>query len=75
MADATDQRLNFRRLWIAEDAPQTTRGSGEAPTTAFTTSARGFATLNADRLTPDVLQHLMQHQDYQTTQRYINLAR
>jgi integrase len=36
---------------------------------------RSFATLNADRLTADALQHLMQHKDYQTTQRYINLAR
>jgi integrase len=36
---------------------------------------RGFATMNADRLTPDVLQALMQHKDYQTTQRYINIAR
>src|SRR5262249_9179025 len=36
---------------------------------------RGFATMNADRLTPDALQALMQHRDYQTTQRYINIAR
>jgi integrase len=36
---------------------------------------RAFATLNADKLTPDALQHLMQHKDYQTTQRYINMAR
>jgi integrase len=36
---------------------------------------RGFATMNADRLTADVLQALMQHKDYQTTQRYINIAR
>lgn len=36
---------------------------------------RAFATLNADKLTPDALQALMQHRDYQTTQRYINLAR
>ena len=31
--------------------------------------------MNADKLTPDALQTLMQHKDYQTTQRYINLAR
>jgi integrase len=36
---------------------------------------RAFATMNADRLTPDALQHLMQHKDYQTTQRYIAIAR
>jgi hypothetical protein len=29
----------------------------------------------SNRLTPDVLQALMQHKDYQTTQRYINIAR
>ncbi len=36
---------------------------------------RAFATMNAANLTPDALQHLMQHRDYQTTQRYINMAR
>jgi integrase len=36
---------------------------------------RAFATMNADKLTPDALQALMQHKDYQTTQRYINMAR
>lgn len=31
--------------------------------------------MNADRMTADGLQVLMQHRDYQTTQRYINMAR
>jgi integrase len=36
---------------------------------------RAFATMNADRLTPDALQALMRHKSYQTTQLYINMAR
>jgi integrase len=36
---------------------------------------RAFATMNADKLTPDALQALMQHKSYQTTQRYSNMAR
>jgi integrase len=36
---------------------------------------RGFASMNADRMTPDALQTLMQHKSYTTTQRYIALAR
>ena len=36
---------------------------------------RAFATMNADKLSPDALQALMQHQSYQTTQKYINMAR
>jgi integrase len=36
---------------------------------------RAFATLNAGRLSADVLQALMQHRCYTTTQRYIDLAR
>jgi integrase len=36
---------------------------------------RAFATMNADKLTPDALQALMRHKSYSTTQRYINLAR
>jgi integrase len=36
---------------------------------------RAFATMNADKLTPDALQVLMRHKSYQTTQKYINMAR
>jgi hypothetical protein len=31
--------------------------------------------MNTANLIPDALQHLMKHRDYQTTQRYIDLAR
>ena len=33
-----------------------------------------FATENADTLSPTQLQKLMRHRNYQTTQRYINMA-
>jgi integrase len=36
---------------------------------------RAFATINAPKLTADALQALMRHKSYQTTQRYINMAR
>ena len=36
---------------------------------------RAFATANAPKLTADSLQALMRHKSYQTTQRYINMAR
>ncbi len=36
---------------------------------------RAFATMNADKLTPDALQALMRHKSYQTTQLYISMAR
>ena len=42
---------------------------------AFHDLRRAFATLNADRLTPDAMQLLMEHKDYQTTQSYIAMAR
>ncbi len=31
--------------------------------------------MNADKLTPDALQALMRHKSYQTTQRFISMAR
>ncbi len=36
---------------------------------------RAFATVNAPTLTGDALQALMRHKSYQTTQRYIDMAR
>ena len=36
---------------------------------------RAFATMNAGRLSGDALQALMRHKSYQTTQRYVNMAR
>lgn len=48
---------------------------GEDRPYGFHDLRRAFATMNAENLTPDVLQKLMQHRDYQTTQRYINMAR
>jgi len=49
--------------------------TGEKRRYGFHDLRRAFATMNADRLTPDALQMLMQHKSYLTTQKYINMAR
>ena len=49
--------------------------AGSKPRYGFHDLRRGFASMNADRMTPDALQTLMQHKSYVTTQRYIALAR
>lgn len=49
--------------------------AGQKDHYGFPDLRRAFATMNADRLTADALQHLIQHKDYQATQRYINMAR
>jgi len=36
---------------------------------------RAFASMNAEKLTPDTLQLLMRHKSYLTTHRYINMFR
>ena len=36
---------------------------------------RGFATLNEGQLSPNELQAMMRHKSFETTKRYINMAR
>jgi integrase len=77
---------NMRTLWAEFTRIQHAAGVelpcyGEHEHTAachvygFHDLRRAFATMNADKLTPDALQALMRHKSYLTTQRYINLAR
>jgi len=67
------RRVVFLELHRIQDA------AGVKPTSkdyyGFHDLRRAFATMNADTLSADALQHLMQHRDYQTTKRYINIAR
>ena len=67
-----------RGLWDEFHAIQKAadvRPEGPKPFYGFHDFRRAFATMNAERLTSDALQSLMQHRDYQTTQRYISMAR
>jgi integrase len=68
-----------RRLWdqfaATQDAAKVKPATGPKPHYGFHDLRRAFATMNADKLSADTLQALMQHRDYQTTQWYINMAR
>ena len=64
---------NRRGLWTEFHAIQ--EEAGISPPYGFHDLRRAFATCNADRLSADALQTLMRHKDYQTSQRYINMAK
>jgi hypothetical protein len=62
-----------RDLWPVFHEIQEAAGLSE-PYYRFHDLRRAFATVNADSMSADALQHLMQHKDYSTTKRYINMA-
>jgi integrase len=71
-------RYNRRKLYEEFDSLQVEakiRPGGRKARYGFHDFRRAFATMNALNMTGDALQHLMQHRDYGTTQRYINIAR
>jgi integrase len=55
--------------------PKTHKHTDHCHAYSFHDLRRAFATMNADKLSPDALQSLMRHKSYTTTQLYINLAR
>lgn len=61
-----------RTLWVEFHRIQAAAGIGSY---GFHDLRRAFATLNADRMTGDALQVLMRHKSYDTTKRYISVAR
>ena len=77
--DRTTLQNEFRRLQQAANINLPCRGSHKHTDAChaygFHDLRRAFATMNADRMTGDALQHLMQHRSYATTQRYINMTR
>jgi integrase len=60
---------------IGRAVKQPNRATRYADVYGFHDLRRAFATMNADKLTADTLQALMRHKSYQTTQKYINMAR
>ncbi len=48
--------------------------TGACHPSGFHSLRRGYATLNADRMSASVLQRKMRHRSYKTTRRYIELA-
>lgn len=67
-----------RTLWLEFQAIQEAAAvarDGPIKTYGFHDLRRAFATLNEDRLTPLELQAMMQHQSFETTKGYINMAR
>jgi integrase len=69
---------NRRRLYKEFERIQSAGGvkpAGDKPSYTFHDFRRGFATMNADRMTGEALQAHMQHRDRTTTQKYIDLAR
>lgn len=66
-----------RRLWVCfhklqDNAGVKPRGKEHY---GFHDLRRGFATMNAERLTTDTLQRIMRHKSYSTTQLYVNMAK
>ena len=77
-----DRRLlwdEFDRIQLAAgirlDCPRDHQHTPACHSYGFHDLRRAFATLNQARLSPQELQRLMRHQDFQTTQRYLAMAR